>query len=254
MHRTFDFRSIRNSWTTRSTIAVVSIGVAFILLQGCTLKSKYTAVVNDLEVCESEKISVENSLEACKSNKAQVETEAQQLDEERKRLNAQLVASKKATAERHAHYQGLVSELKEEISDEHIKVKEMESGISVNLTQEVLFSPGSAELTEDGHKMLMKVGRELAPMNYQTLVSGFTDNVPVPVGGKLAEKYPTNWELAGARAAIVVRVLEKAGVASSQLGAVSFGENSPVASNDTPEGRAKNRRIEIVLRPVVIEK
>ena len=77
---------------------------------------------------------------------------------------------------------------------------------------------------------------------------GFTDNVPIR--GNLAKRYPTNWELAGARAASVVRLLESTGIDSTKLIASSYGDNFPVASNDTEEGRAQNRRIEIRLRPL----
>jgi chemotaxis protein MotB len=80
-------------------------------------------------------------------------------------------------------------------------------------------------------------------------VLGFTDNVPV--GPNLAERFPSNWELAGARAASVVRVMEEEGIPAPQLVAVSRGETEPIASNDTAEGRAQNRRIDVRLRPVV---
>ena len=72
------------------------------------------------------------------------------------------------------------------------------------------------------------------------------------ISAKLKEKYPSNWELAGARSARVVRLLEEEGVASVQLISLSFGENHPVESNDTEEGRSRNRRIEIILRPVAM--
>jgi chemotaxis protein MotB len=113
---------------------------------------------------------------------------------------------------------------------------------------EVLFGSGSTQLTDSGREMLLKVSAKLKDASYQTVVAGFTDNVPI--GGTLAQKYPSNWELAGARAARVVRLLEAGGVPSERLIAVSFGENEPVASNDDEEGRAQNRRIEIRLRPV----
>jgi chemotaxis protein MotB len=76
-------------------------------------------------------------------------------------------------------------------------------------------------------------------------VQGHTDNVPIH-----SERYPTNWELAGARASRVVRLLEENGVDPGRLWAVSHGEYAPVAPNDSNAGRAKNRRIEITLKPV----
>ena len=90
----------------------------------------------------------------------------------------------------------------------------------------------------------------MAEVPFQVIVGGYTDNVPV--GKNLMAKYPTNWDLAAARAVEVVRVLENSGVPQEQLRAVSFGENMPIATNDSAEGRAQNRRIEIRLRPVVV--
>ncbi|MCD6225231.1 MAG: OmpA family protein [Deltaproteobacteria bacterium] len=73
------------------------------------------------------------------------------------------------------------------------------------------------------------------------------------MGAELAKHYSSNWDLAGARASSVVRVLEESGVAKEQMRAISAGENNPIASNETEEGRAKNRRVEIRIRPVIVE-
>lgn len=73
------------------------------------------------------------------------------------------------------------------------------------------------------------------------------------IGPGLVNRYPTNWELAGARAASVVRLFAESGLPAARLLAASLADTRPVATNDTPEGRARNRRIEIRLRPVVIE-
>ena len=87
----------------------------------------------------------------------------------------------------------------------------------------------------------------MASQGNQIDVVGNTDNVPI--GPELAGRYPTNWELAGARAAIVVRYLQDAGVSPAQLAAVSNGQYHPVASNDTAAGRAQNRRTDLLIRP-----
>jgi chemotaxis protein MotB len=81
----------------------------------------------------------------------------------------------------------------------------------------------------------------------EIVVSGHTDNVPIT--SKLAATYPTNWELSAARAIAVVKILESNGVDPKMLVAAGFGEFRPVADNATPEGRAQNRRMEIVLMP-----
>jgi len=82
----------------------------------------------------------------------------------------------------------------------------------------------------------------------QIRIEGHTDNVPI--GPKIIERFPTNWELSTARASSVVRYLiEKGGVNRASLSAVGYAENRPVASNGTLDGQAENRRIEIVLYP-----
>jgi len=145
-------------------------------------------------------------------------------------------------------YDDLVSQLSTELEANQIKIKEMKDGVNVNLSEDILFSSGSAKLNASGENVIIKVSEKLKDIPHQIIVAGFTDNIPIR--GSLTNFYPTNWELAGARAASVVRLLEKEGVESGKLTAVSYGENQPVSSNETAEGRSQNRRIEIHLRPV----
>jgi chemotaxis protein MotB len=187
----------------------------------------------------------------CTEQNQQYHEQVMRLDAENDLLATKLVLKATAAAVINSLYQELVTDLKDKILDHRITISEMKSGVVINLTEKVLFPSGAVKLSEEGSQMLAKVGSDLREVPFQVLVVGFTDNVPV--GPKLKGIYPTNWELAGARAALVVRMLADAGVAKEQLRAVSMAENMPVASNDTPEGRADNRRIEIRLRPVVIE-
>ena len=145
-------------------------------------------------------------------------------------------------------YDDLVSQLSTELEANQIKIKEMKDGVNVNLSEDILFSSGSAKLNTSGQNVIIKVSEKLKDIPHQIIVAGYTDNIPIR--GSLTNFYPTNWELAGARAASVVRLLEKEGVESGKLTAVSYGENQPVSSNETAEGRSQNRRIEIHLRPV----
>jgi chemotaxis protein MotB len=130
-----------------------------------------------------------------------------------------------------------------------IKMELLKDGLHLVLSDEILFPTASAELNDTGREVLTKLVEELEQLPYQIGVIGYTDNVPV--GGRLAARYPSNWELAGARAASVVRLFQGAGIPLEQLVAVSHGEGRPIASNNTPEGRRQNRRIEVRLRPVV---
>ncbi|NRB37123.1 MAG: OmpA family protein [Pseudomonadales bacterium] len=132
-----------------------------------------------------------------------------------------------------------------------ITLKMMSDGLHLTLPQDVLFSSGQTQLSVEGEKLIAEVAKELVDHEYQIVVTGNTDNVPV--GAVLAKQYPSNWEVAGARAGSVVRLLEEHGVPADKLAAVSFGENRAVADNDSEDGRAQNRRIEIRLRPILNE-
>ncbi len=125
------------------------------------------------------------------------------------------------------------------------------AGVNLNLPEGILFDSGSADVKKTGEAVLQKVAKELKAISYQTIVGGFTDNVPI--SKRLAQQFPSNWDLAASRATNVARMLEGSGVPKGRLVVVSFGENQPVAPNDTVEGRAQDRRIEIRLRPVVVE-
>jgi chemotaxis protein MotB len=132
-----------------------------------------------------------------------------------------------------------------------VKMELMRSGLQITLPNDVLFASGSANLKPEGQSLIGELVSELEGVPYQIVVLGHTDNVSI--GPELAERYPSNWELAGARAASVVRTMAAAGVPSDQLVAVSNGDTRPIASNDTAAGRKQNRRIEVRLRPVVIQ-
>lgn len=146
----------------------------------------------------------------------------------------------------HDLFEGLVSELGNELAANEIKIEEMKDGIKLNLSENILFPSGSAKLSANGEDVIKRVSERIRESAFKVEVAGHTDNVPIK--STLAKLYPTNWELAAARAASVVKVLEGAGVDPLRLMAVSMGQNHPVAPNDTPEGRALNRRIEIRLR------
>ena len=128
-----------------------------------------------------------------------------------------------------------------------IEMKILADGLHVILPHDVLFASGTSTLSKEGNQLISEFVQEIKSHPYQIFVIGFTDTTPV--GPKLIDQYPSNWELAGARAASVVRVMVAEGVPAEQLIAASRGEMNPVASNDTAEGRSKNRRIDIRLRP-----
>jgi chemotaxis protein MotB len=154
---------------------------------------------------------------------------------------ALLAASNAEIEKMRSGYDGLISDLEDEVAAGQIEIEQLRSGLRLNLSEEILFPSGSASLNASGQAVLRKVGRRLLELSHSIVVEGHTDDVPVARG------YPSNWELAAARASSVVRLLNELGVEPTRLKVVSRGEFMPVASNDTAEGRAKNRRIEIQL-------
>jgi chemotaxis protein MotB len=140
-------------------------------------------------------------------------------------------------------YDGLVSDLEAELQAGQIQIERLREGLRLNLSDAILFDSGSATLKPGGREVLARVATRLNELPDRVEVQGHTDDVPI------SRPFASNWELAGARATGVVRWLESRGVDPTRLSGVSFGEHHPVAPNDTAEGRARNRRIEIRLLP-----
>jgi chemotaxis protein MotB len=212
--------------------------------EAAALQEKIRALEEELVEVQKEKEEVTKELQAAKerinaTNRVIIGTYDRYLETKEKAMSEAAV------------YEKLVKNLASEVDRKEITIKQMQSGVTLHLPEGVLFDSGSAQVKKTGVKVLNKVAKELHDVPYQTIVGGFTDNVPV--SKRLAQQFPSNWDLAAARATSVVRLLEDNGVPKGRLVAVSLGENQPVASNDTAEGRAQNRRIEIRLRPVVIE-
>jgi len=177
------------------------------------------------------------------------------LDEKTKRaadLEKEVETLKKAKEEQvqkvSSTYEDLLVKMKSEISKGQVTISELKGKLTVNMVDSILFDSGKAEVKEGGLEILGKVISILKDVNDKSIrIEGHTDNVKII--GKLAQRYPTNWELSAARAINVARYLQDQGMDPGQLSAVAYGEWKPVATNDTEEGKAKNRRIEINLVP-----
>jgi chemotaxis protein MotB len=138
------------------------------------------------------------------------------------------------------------TDLKEQIKAREVKLEKLAGKLKVTFVDRILFDSGSANINKDGRKILATLARSLKQNHQNIIVEGHTDNVPI--GPELREKYPTNWDLSVARSAAVVRYLiEKPGIAPRRFSATGYSFYKPVATNETEEGRQKNRRIEIIL-------
>ncbi len=142
-------------------------------------------------------------------------------------------------------YEGLVTDLESEVAAGQIAIQQLRDGLRLDLQEDVLFASGSAEVNARGQGVLGKVAERIKSVPHRVEVGGHTDDVPIHTA-----RFASNWELASARATGVVRILAQRGIDPTRLSAVAFGEFAPVAENGTPQGRARNRRIEITLKPV----
>ncbi len=164
-----------------------------------------------------------------------------------RQLEAELLAREARLAEIQGTYDELVGKLEDEIRRGEVKISELNGKLTVNVVDNILFDSGQAVIKPAGIKLLQQIGDVLkSTIDKNVQVEGHTDNVPIR--GALANVYPSNWELSTARATTVLHFLQdKIGIRGERLSAVGYGEYQPVASNATAEGRAQNRRIQIVL-------
>jgi chemotaxis protein MotB len=128
------------------------------------------------------------------------------------------------------------------VGSANIEVTSDQSKITLQMKDSVLFDSGKAELTSNAKSTLAELAQSLKLVPGDVIVQGHTDNVPI-LGGR----YKSNWELSAARAFSVIAELTKDGVEGKRLAAWGFGENRPIASNETDAGRRQNRRIEVII-------
>jgi chemotaxis protein MotB len=116
-------------------------------------------------------------------------------------------------------------------------------GVLISLEDSILFNFGKAEINASGYPVLDKIATVIQSIRNPVRIEGHTDDIPISTW-----RFPSNWELSTARAVQVLKYFITAGkIEPQRLSAVGYGEAKPVSPNDTPENRAKNRRVEIVL-------
>jgi chemotaxis protein MotB len=128
------------------------------------------------------------------------------------------------------------------VADGQVQVTEGAFGITVEINASVLFPPGDAQLGAEAQRALRAVAQVIAPAAFPVTIEGHTDTVPVATF-----KFPSNWELSAVRASSVVRLFVDEGVAPSRLTAAGYADQRPLADNATLEGRARNRRVTILI-------
>jgi len=266
----------------RALVLLLGVGV---LVAGCVARSTFEAkeqeaarTMSELEAARSAGRSLAAELETVKTARAALERERAGLQRDLETTRAMIQAAnkrvgeleqtianheaeigrlQKVTTEKEQEiarlrttYDSLVKDLKKEIEAGDIKVTQFRDLLTVNLVEKILFDSGRAEVKPRGLEILKRVGDILKGVPDKVVrIEGHTDNVPI--GAALRARFPTNWELSTARATVVARFLQdKVGLDPTRLSATGYGEYRSVAPNDSEEGRAQNRRIEIILAPL----
>ena len=208
---------------------------------------KAAAAVAAVGVATAAQKELTDKLEKLEGEKAELATAKEELSKE-------VAAKSGELAELKGTYDKLEDKMKDEIAKGDISLSQDGGRLRVGLVDKILFDSGEAAISKRGEEVLARVGAVLAAIDdKQIQVSGHTDRTPI--SEKLTGQFPSNWELSTARAINVVRFLsEKASVPPQRLVASGYGEYHPIANNKTAAGRAKNRRIEILLTPSLAPK
>lgn len=181
--------------------------------------------------------------QSAERDRALVATLKQDLSASQEQIN-RLQKERDAVTQRQ---QSLEQEMRTALQSKDITISELQGKLTVNILDRILFDSGEAVLKPEGEQVLLQIAGVLSQYpNRQVHVIGHTDNVPIKASAR--NRFPSNWELSTSRATAAVRFLcENAGVNPQRLGAVGYGEHHPIADNATAEGRAKNRRIALVV-------
>jgi chemotaxis protein MotB len=173
------------------------------------------------------------------------------LEAENKKLKenvVQLQTKSKEVEKQSSTYQELLQEMKGEIAQGQIAITELKGKLTMDVVDKILFASGESAVKKEGLAVLKRVVEILKNVKDKNIrIEGHTDNIKIT--SRLAKVYPTNWELSAARAINVTKYLQQQGINPKMLSATAFGEFQPLSDNSTPEGRAKNRRIAIILLP-----
>jgi chemotaxis protein MotB len=181
---------------------------------------------------------------------AEIEALKQQLEDARNQCVI-LENEKQEIQDRANELQGELDELSDKLQ---LEMEKSERHTMLRVPEQLLFSSGQSSLRSGGRTLLDDIADILTKYTeYDVRVEGHADNRPIKP--EFYDKYRSNWELSTARATEVVRYLiNKKGIAPERLIAVGYGENRPIASNDTAEGRKQNRRVEFYISPQPVYK
>lgn len=249
-------------WALPAFAAVSLAGAGVAGYYANRLYSEKTAADEKVAKLEDENRSLSDALELHRNSKIELDSKLRDCKKSQKSTSAELVGAsteltacrsnvenleeqKKKAKELRGEFETLTSRFRKMIDSGKLDVVFRRGEMVVKLPAAVLFSSGSATLSEGGKAALAEVAKVLRKMPRRRFtVAGHTDNVPVH-----GEEFDSNWDLSTARAVTVTSMLIKKGVRPRSLVAAGYGQYAPISSNRTEAGRRRNRRIEIILEP-----
>jgi chemotaxis protein MotB len=210
------------------------------LAAGCVSQGEYDKLQTDKNAeiagLKKDKTALEQQKMSLEQQQAESKKQIDALEQQKTQLQT-------ASQQDKTQYDALVRNLTDEVKKGELQVRQYKDMLTVDVAEQLFFDSGRADLKDTGKSVLKKVGEAIKGYNDKVVrVVGHTDNVPIKT-----KTFPSNWELSVARATTVVRYLQETGVPPDRMVASGRAEYQPVADNDTPEGRKKNRRIEITL-------
>jgi chemotaxis protein MotB len=213
-------------------------------LAGCASGGKLKKAEADNAALMGEKSTLQSKADSLQKANSALASDVANLQSQTSMLTAERDSLLKSKEETVTQYDNLVKQLSTEVDKGNLQIKQYKNMLTVNVAEKIFFDTGSTAIKKSGQDVLKEVGTAIAGYPDKLVrVVGHTDNVPFKGKGKY-----TNWELSAMRATTVVRFLQdQCKIDPQHLVAAGRSEYQPVAANDTPEGRQKNRRIEISL-------
>ena len=242
---------------TALKLSLVAVGLTFAgaACGSAELEEENRRLRDELSALQAQHAELEGRLSELQQNNEQMlaqlraaGVDVENLERNRAELQAELEAAQRrelAQQQRLASFRRMLEQFRDMIASGQLRVRIVRGKMVVELPEGVLFDSGRAEIKAAGQDTLRQVATILQGIpNREFLIVGHTDNVPIR-----SRRYPSNWELSAARGVVVAKFLAENGMDANRLGAAGYADTQPVGPNDTDEGRAQNRRIEIVLMP-----
>jgi chemotaxis protein MotB len=231
-----------------ASITALSLALASAGCGGGISQTQYDAAVADANTEKGKNAALEQEVAELKSHPDKPAATAEPTDAEKAEIE-ELKKQKAAAEARAKTMDDLVKRFKKMTDAGKLDITSRHGQIVLALDSEVLFDPGKTDVKADGKAALKEIADAIKSVGGRRFqVAGHTDTTPIKT-----KDFPSNWELSTERAVVVVKLLLSEGVQPSLVSAAGFAEFEPVGNNATPEGRAKNRRIEIVLLPNIEE-